>query len=417
MKGIFIFLIATLLTVDLFANVNFIDITKISSDEKLVTAFKYIKDNQNYYDHWTYEWTYDKPKDEVKKQLRANFASFSSITEKNGELFLLLGDISHYLYNLDDTAFYRSAIKNYNSAINISPQDYRPYWFLAFHYAQSNVPNSAFENFIKAQAELPLEQPAEFWDDYAWSTAIAGMPSHSIFAMDRVRKILGRQGNIENQLGQNIRNRLINLVNDSLYRKEDIWSAIKGDKINFICRPLGIKLLVDSTWNLTLSDYINHQCFITLEPHTIKNKKGKEIHYTLAILMKTVNVDDKLDDFLNTFISKYPNKSKVPFSNKYDKMSTFEIHDNTMYQDIGGGHLYMIGIEREMPEYPGLLLENPSSLPVGEKDKLTYYTVSDSKNRFKGRIFYLVMLDTCENIHEQSLVVFRNFFENQMIIE
>lgn len=417
MKRLVIFLIATVLTASVFANINFINISKISQDEKLVGAFKFINDNQNYFDHWSNEWTYDMPKDEVIAQLRKHYATFSAITTKNDELWLLLGDISHYLYNLDDTAFFRTAISNYKTAITMNPQDYRAYWFLAYHYAQSNVPKSAFEYFIQAQAKLPAEQPAEFWDDYAFSTAIAGMPSHAIFAMDRASKILGRPGNVESQLGQNIRNRLVNVDNDSIYRKGTIWSAIQGNGINFICRPLGIRFLIDSTWNLSLSDYINHQCFITLEPHTIKNNKGKDIHYTLALLMKTVNADERLSDFLNQFISKYPNKSEISFSTKFDKINAFEIRDQSMYKDVGGGHLYMIGVEREMPEYPGLLLENPISLPNGEKDKLTYYTISDSKNRFKGRIFYLIILDTCEDIHEQSLVVFRNFFENQLNIE
>lgn len=417
MKRTIIFLIGALMTVGAFANVNHITISKISNEDKFITAFNYIKDNQAYYDHWTDEWNYDQPKEEVIKKLRDNFSIFSSIKTKNEELFLLLGDISHYLYNLDDTAYYKLAINNYDSAIQYNPQDYRAYWFLAFHYAQANVPNSAFDNFIKAQAILPSERPSDFWEDYAWATAVAGIPSHSIFAMDKARSILGTQGKVERQLGQNIRNRIVNLNNDSTYKKENIWSAIKGDKITFVCRPLGIKFLVDPSWTLSINDYINHQFFCTMEPPTLKNKNGREIHYTLALLIKTVNDNDKLEDFLNKFLDQYPEKSKIPFSDRYDKMSAFEIHDHTMYQNLGGGHLYMIGVERKMPEYHGLLLENPMSLPDGGKTEVTYYTVSDSKNRFKGRLFYLIMLDTCEDIHEQSFLVFKNFFDNQIIIE
>jgi tetratricopeptide (TPR) repeat protein len=417
MNRLIFFLIGTLFAIDVFANVNFIDISKISSNDNLVNSYNYIKENQNYFDHWTNEWKYEKPKSDYVKILRESFSMFSTITIKNEELFLLLRDIAHYLYNLDDTVYNRLAVNNYNAAIKSNPNDYRAFWFLAYHYAQANVPNGAIENFMRAQDLLPSEQPADFWDDYAWSTAIAGMPSHSIFAMDRARDILGKQGNIESQLGQNIRNMIVPVHNDSTYVSKDIWTATRGDKITFICRPLGIKFLIDSTWNLSIKNYTKHQCFISLEPTTLKNNKGKEIHYSLALLMKVVKDEDKLDDFLNTFVSKYPRNDKVQFSDKYDKMSAFEILDNTIYQEIGGGHLYMIGIERKMPEYSGLLLENPLSLPSGEKDKMTYYTVSGGKNRFKGRIFYLVMLDTCEDIHEESYAVFKKFFDQQMVIE
>jgi hypothetical protein len=88
-----------------FANVNFIDIAKISREGKFIAAFKYLRDNQNYYDHWTYDWSYDIPKKEIIKQLRQDYSDFATIATKSVELFLLLGDISHYLYNLDDTAW------------------------------------------------------------------------------------------------------------------------------------------------------------------------------------------------------------------------------------------------------------------------------------------------------------------------
>jgi len=78
----------------------------------------------------------------------------------------------------------------------------------------------------------------------------------------------------------------------------------------------------------------------------------------------------------------------------------------------------MIGIEREAPKYPGLLLETPASIPktkLGERP--TVYRAQGSKKRFDGRIFYLIMLDSCEDIHEQSYAIFKTFFDNQLIIE
>jgi len=77
----------------------------------------------------------------------------------------------------------------------------------------------------------------------------------------------------------------------------------------------------------------------------------------------------------------------------------------------------MVGIERKVPDYPGLILESPVALSGGEMGKVSYYTASNSKNRFKSRIFYLIMLDTCEDIHEQSFAVFRTLFDKQIIIE
>lgn len=417
MKRAIIFIFSILFTIDIFANVNFIDISKISSDSTYIASFNYIKDNKQFYDHWTNDWTYDKPKQELIKNLQEIYTSFSSIENKNTELFLLLGDISHYLHNLEDAAYHGIAVSNYNNAAKVSPNDYRCYWFLGYHYALSNVPTQAIDNFIKAEKLLPSNQSADFWNDYAWATAVTNMPSHCIYAMDKVQNISGKQGSFENQLGDNIRKSIVEVDKDRSYKKEDIWSVSTGEKTTFVCRPLGIKILVDPTWELSIYDYAKRQGVFIINPPALKNKKGKEIDYTVALLMKVADDNETLESYLNKFVSKYPDKKKIPFSDKYDKMIVYEIHDKTMYQDIGGGHLYMIGIERKMPEYPGLLLETPVTLPKGITHQVKYYTASDSKNRFKGNIFYAIMLDSCEDINEQSFTIFKTLFDKQIIIE
>jgi hypothetical protein len=232
-----------------------------------------------------------------------------------------------------------------------------------------------------------------------------------------VKSISGKEGSFQQQLGETIYKRIVPMDKNESYKKEDIWTASQGEKITFTSRPLGIKILVDSTWDLQIYDYQKNQGVFILNPPTIANKKGKEIHYTIALIMKPANDKDKLDDYINIFVSKYPDKKKITFSNKYDKMIAYEIKDKTMYQDIGGGHLYMIGIERNTPNYPGLLLENPETMPKGNVGEVTYYTASDSKDRFKGKIFYAIMLDSCEDINEQSFGIFKSFFDNQIIIE
>ncbi len=410
------------MTVQTFANVNFIDISKISNDTKFVAAFNWVKVNSHYYDHWTNTWTYDKPKADCIKQLKEHYTTFSTLPTKNSEVLLLLGDIAHYLYNLDDTVFNTTeynekAINNYTSAIKESPKDYRGYWFIGYHYALSNVPTSAIDNFMKAEKMLPQKQPADFWNDYAWATAVTNMPSHCIFAMDKVKNISGKEGSFQQQLGETIYKRITPVDKNQSYDKKDIWTAEEGEKITFVSRPLGVKILVDSTWDLQVYDYQKNQAAFIMNPSTIANKKGKEIHYTIAILIKTANDNDKLSDYISNFVSKYSDKKQISFSDKYDKIIAYEIHDKTMYQDIGGGHLYMIGVERTEPKYPGLLLENPVSLPKGNSTEVTYYRPTESQDRFEGKIFYAIMLDSCEDINEQSLAIFKTLFNSQLIIE
>ncbi len=189
------------------------------------------------------------------------------------------------------------------------------------------------------------------------------MPSHCIYAMDKAKSILGEASYFEEQLGQSIYNRIIPVRNDSIYSYSDIWSASKEDMITFSSRPLGIKIMIDSTWHINLYDYKDNHAMLTIVPPGIPNEDGRVITYTIAIIIKAAQAEESLDNFIDGYISRYPNRTKFEFSDKYPGLLAFDIKNEDMYPDIGGAHMHMIGINRERPEYPGLLLEQPLSLP------------------------------------------------------
>ena len=415
MRDLTILLFLTLNTVQVFANVNYLDVAKISSDRTFVTAFDFVKNNKRYYDHRTTEWKHDLPKEDLINQLREYYKAFSALTEKSSETYLLLGDIAHYLYNMDDREYDDSAVNNYEEAIKNDPEDFRAYWFLAYHYALSNVPVLAIDNFKKAEKLLPIEQPADFWNDYAWAAAATNMPSHCIYAMDKVKSISGKQGSFQQQFGETIYKQTVPADKNQSYSKEDTWTVNRGDKITCTSRLLGIKIPIDTLWTPLIYDYKNNQTAFTILPSTITNKNGKEIGYTIAIIMRTVNNTDKLEDHVSKLVPKRLNQKRIKFSDKYDKIVAYEITDKTMYQEMGGAHLHMVGIERSEPRYPGLLLETPAIWQENTNEITNYHRAS--KGRFKGKISYLMIFDSCEDIYEQSFSIFKSLFENQIIIE
>lgn len=180
MKKTVLFLVTLFITSVALSNINFIDINKITADNECVKTFYSIMDNQNYYDHWTSEWKYNKTREELVKLLKDAYIRFSNLEPKNSEAYLLLGDISHFLYNMNESSYFEKAVNNYNAANKSNPADFRALWFLGYHYSLSNRPNEAIESFGNAEKLLPKDQPADFWNDYAWTTGVANMPSHSI---------------------------------------------------------------------------------------------------------------------------------------------------------------------------------------------------------------------------------------------
>ncbi|WEK21059.1 MAG: hypothetical protein P0Y49_07890 [Candidatus Pedobacter colombiensis] len=400
-----------------FANIDYINISKISTDATHIKYYSFIKDNKRFYDRWAVEWKYDQPKAILIAALKEAYTSFASIPKQNTELQLLLGDISHYLYNMDVSESFDLAVKNYDLAIKSSPNDVRGHWFLGYHYGLSNGAVKAIDQFILAQKCSLGNYAGPFWNDYAYVSMIAGMPSTVLFAMKKAKLALGKPGAFENEFGQAALQRFTDVDADQEYKNTEIWEASKGEMVTFISRPLGVKILLDSTWIINVVDFKNRQNVFIMTPPKIKNKEGKDIGYTLLMMMKVARDGEELSGYLDNLVVKYPMRQKISFSNKYDKMIAYEIKDKSMYPHLGGGHTYTLGIERNNPEDPGLLLEQPTILQTKGNGQLTYFKANQSKNRFAGKIFYTFLLDSCEDIHEQSLVTFKSFIEKQLFIE
>jgi len=405
-------------TLNLYGNIQYINIKSIPDYEKYDKHFGFLAQNVQYFNHWVPQWSYDVNKDSLILGLKECYSTFTLLDSNNIEINLLLGDISHFLYNLNQEEFNDYALLYYNKALKLNALDYRPNWFMGNHYNLSNNQQEAVRNFLKAQSLLPKNVPADFWNEFAYATALANMPSHSIYGMDRAKEILKEPGYFEVQLGQTIRNRIIPVDRDSSYSINRIWSATTGDYITFICRPLGLKIAVDSTWQINLYPYQKNQSIITIVPPAIKNKMGRAITYTIALVVKAEQKGDKLEAFIKNFISSYPEIAKINPSDKYKDMIAFELKDKDMYKEIGGAHMNMLGIKREQPPYPGLKREEPLAIPKdGKTGEVTYYRVGNSMDRFTGTLYYAIMLDACEDIYPQAFKVFTDMFNNQIVIE
>jgi hypothetical protein len=407
----------TALTVQ--ANIANIDFVKVTKDKTLLAELGFVKDNLSYYYHWSAQWEHDITRVELIAKLEGIYTTSQAKGIKGAELHLLLGDLSHYMYNLEADKYYQIAVGHYTDAAKSAPKDYRTGWFLANHYATSNNPMLAVTTFKKTEKLLPAKPSADFWEEYAYCTALANMPSHSLYAMSKSQEITGKQGNMEKQLGMIVQKNIQMLDRNKEYEATDIWDATEGQPANFTCRPLGLSVAIDSTWGINIPGYQNRSGAFIVFPPKIKSKSGKEISYTVGILMHTANDDEKLEDYVTGFDGgggEGSKRKKIQFSTRYANIVAYEITNPNDYADMGGGHFYLVGVEREAPDFPGLLLEQPKEIP-GKSGEMQFFSPGKSQERFGNRIFYAFMLDTCEDIHTDSLAVFKDFFEKQVVLE
>ena len=402
------------------ANINAIDFSQVHLDQQGQSLIIFLQKNVSRYDHWVHEWNYDIKKDAVSGNLVSLYEDLNKLSSKNEEVFLLMGDISHYLYNIEVDAYYDKAVSNYNLAIQTAPVDYRGYWFLANHYSLSNSSLKAIENFNKALS-LSKDLNGYFWSDYSFAAYTAGMPSTAKYAVEKSVKAFGETDSRNNFFIKQLKGVFKQPRADTAIAIKDMWSMVgkQGNKVILVNRVVGIRLAIDSTWGIQLMDFDKQGEGIPIQPHTIVSKKnGRAIGYSILVLPKVAQPGQSLSDFMALFIKNSDTKKPATLTDKYKNAIAYEILAPEVYKDIGGGHMYMMAIERGEPAYPGMALEQAGNeLSKGEQGKVNYYNVNPKFTRLKGKLYYLVLLDTCGYIHDESLAVFKDFLENGLVIE
>lgn len=408
----------------LSSNINLLDTAKLNKAlGNVKNELEFLKQNEPFYDQWYAEWPFEEvSREEVNSNLQSVYNVLLEKKVKDAEVELLLGDIAHFLYNLNEQNFSQIAIGHYKKAIQLSPKDYRGFWFLAYHYVQSNAQEESIDFFIKAKKLLPKNTPAEFWIDYAFAAMVANMPTTCLYTMDKAKAILKKESDFAIKFRESVKNRIVPIHSNDSCSKEILWNSSKnGDLYSFISRPLGLRFSIDGNWGIEFYDYKNYTTAIIITPPAALNKNGEKIDYNISLVIKVANRDDSLKDFINKMsinIESFINKESLTIPLKYPNQICFQYKNSNLYKEMGGARSVLFALERSYPQYPGLLLENISTFPKSnDGGKARYYRAEKYNDRFKEDIYYILMLDTCEDIYEESYKVFIEFFNNNLIIE
>lgn len=414
-----LFLVSFLLLTSLaWGNIHFIDIHRITKDEKQLLVFNDIKEKSIYCDHFSFEWNYEISMDELVSTLKSAYALFSTNSAKNEENQLLLGTLSHYLYNLDITEFHKKAITHFQQAQKLKKSDYRAYWFLGVHYSSSTWVQAGINEFEKAEPFLPNPVSADFWESYAYASSLAAMPSHTCYAMEKSKAITGRPGNFEQTLGPFNRGLIKPTPLSATLSEKELWKGDWADSLVITSRPLGVQVKVDTTWGIQPYPYENNASALLLFPPKLVGPKGDSISYTIAMIINTNKSYTSVEEFAKIFTQDQKGKIKpIRLEKKYKNCVAYEINDPSTYAHMGGARYYMYAVERDMPAFPGMALETKSDVEMTSGGEISYFTPTEVQNRVEGKIYYLFLLDTCNDIHNKSYANFLQLIKKDLIIE
>lgn len=408
-----IFLISSF---DLIANVYSINLKNIKNLNSLDKEISYMHQNIGYYEQWTPKWKDNVKKNELIKNLEELYKKVSLLQKENSQSIdfqLLLGYISHFLYNLDQTDYNEKAIKHFENAMKIDSQDYRPLWFLSKHLVLSGKTKEGVTNFLKIGSELdPKNSDPLFWIDFAMSTNSAFMTNHSIMGMEYAKRLLGKPSQFEKLLGTEIRKKVSVLKFEPNLSFDKIWEQ---EDNNIVSRPLGISFKQEKDWEVQATDFNNNTTTVTLKPPVKIGRDNIKINPSIYFISKVPSKGENLSDFIESVTSSFPAKNKIEIKSKYPDALAYEFKDPKIYAGQGGAHILIVFISRNEPEFPGLKLERP--IYPTERNEVNIYRTGKKINRWKGKIYYSVMLEVTESVYPMALKDFNNFLNNNLILE
>ncbi|HTR30596.1 MAG TPA: hypothetical protein VMH27_15090 [Puia sp.] len=397
------------------------DFNKIDPSGRFKARQQFLLENLAYYDHWSADWIYNIPKDSLTRELKRCLYVYGSLRTDEFERYLLLGEIAHYLYNLDQRAYYDTAEMYYKEAIGLNGKDCRGYWFLGYAYVTSDEIEKGVAAFRQALQLADDRTGIDFWQEYAFAMYVGFMPFHCRYGLDQYKR-RGGSSLLWKVMDSTLRAKCLAADPDITYRSSALWQAErKGSQIQLLSYPLGIRISIDSNWQLQLGGFGKRMAAFGIQPPALASASGKRIGYSIGMVVKVAENGERLEDFMASLMQRTPGMrdASFPFRNVFPNGISYSFNSDSLYADRGGARLRFVGIERPVPAYPGLALEE-DQLPVKLKEeagKLNFFTMGVMRTRFPDRIFYFFLLDSCEDIREESWNGFQQFLTRQVVLD
>jgi hypothetical protein len=403
-----------------FADIRYIYRDKLPNDPIIDAAYDFVKSVEPLVETWAPEWKYDVPKERIVNSFEEMLKDLREMVDKdtnqnNAELQVFIGLSAHYAYNIDVEDSYDMAMSAFQSAAKLSPNDYRPSWFIGEHLCQSASPAKGMSNLLQVEEKYPVSTlPEGFWADYLYCSNMAHMPMHGIRALKRVSETGLLNGAMQEFYQDIFSDRLKPTEPNQKYSYEDIWAATKQDnKMTFFNYAMGMLFITDENWDIQFSDLDNGKLAAIIKLPKVEGYNQPMVP-NLMVMAESERPDKSFDDFKGAIIKDFKSTpASIEFCNRMD-CEAYDV-SSPFYPEEGGAHIFVIFIERSEPEFPGLILEYPQEPPNGSSGGMQYFRPIAKQTRIKGKIRYAIMLDSCVSIYPKAKEYFDLFLKTLVI--
>lgn len=411
-KILILVITVTILSSNLFsASLRYLNYSNIKNvnnyEEDLLFAINY----EALFNSWIHDdyWTYDISKAECRQNLTKLYKEICDNEESaNIDYLLLKSIIAEYLYNLDEPGFYDIAKDNYSSIEKLDEIDYRYYWFFGIFYVNAAKSIEGFNLLQKVVMHVPKEYIVpEFFYNYAYVANMCKMPATALTYLNKFSKY--ENINLSNDwLYQTVQKNLLAFDAEAI---DDSCIQVRDDngKKGFFCRPFGFFICPKGEWIPLKNEFRTPTDYFALyQSEGISTKKG---NVTYSVIFSASAEENNLaENLFKSSLNKY-NFEEITLIENHPELKTFKYFDKDLYKTLGGGYIIIAYFTKEYSEDADMNMEFPldfQQLSTGDS-QAHFYAMKPEICRTKNPVTYFIMLDTCDEIYEQSEKEFIEF--------
>jgi hypothetical protein len=416
-------LISLLLALPVTAQLKDIDSTKLPQTPAVQASFRSAQELERYADTWSLNWNYDIPKAQVQDKLADDLGILSKALQgdpTNHELQLLTGLVAHFAYNVNDEAAFQIATDNLTKAASGDPSDIRGEWFLGIHQCQALQVVAGMNRLLDVEAK-DKNPPADFWYDYITCASIAILPAHTLRAIDRAVAV-GQPPESYHQLSEIAASRYKTADLTKTINAHEAWTdeVLPNNRDFFTSRLCGVSFIVDVRSDIHIPDVADGACMAAASPPASKGEPAP----TFFFMARPPTSGQSLDDFARSYLKDHDvfKDSGTQVSTAHDlpcpvdRCLSLDIVVPGIYWKQGGAHILLVAFERDQPRYDGLPFEKPQGPPIEKpQEKPVAFHFEYIFHRIPGKLYYLVLLDSNQQIYANSKPEFDEFLKSLVV--
>jgi hypothetical protein len=142
---------------------------------------------------------------------------------------------------------------------------------------------------------------------------------------------------------------------------------------------------------------------------------GREVVPNILLLVRPAKPGETLDEFLKSFL-RYPDSTAIPANScPATPCLAAEAVVKGRYKESGDGYATFTVFERNEPQFPGIMFENPAGAKVPSDGVVHNFVADQHIKRLKGKLYYLVLLDSADSVLDRAKMDYESYLKSMQV--